>query len=211
MDSFKLRDWDDSQIIPISALEHYLYCPRQCALIHNEGIFSDNVLTVSGKLEHQRVDEVQCLYEHNARRETSFPVFSHVHGITGIVDVVEFLHDGTIFPVDHKHGKKIVWHQAAVQLCAYTLCLEEMFHVSIHKGAIYHTSSKKRSEVSMTEQLRAKTSKAIIETRNLMASKCLPQPHYGAICKDCSLIHDCMPELDNSVYYKNIYKVNDND
>ncbi|MEW6536430.1 MAG: CRISPR-associated protein Cas4 [Candidatus Auribacterota bacterium] len=207
MNIIKQRDWDDNQIVPISALEHYLYCPRQCALIHNEGVFTDNVLTISGKLDHQRVDDVNCFYEHNARRETSFPVFSHIYGIIGVVDVVEFQSNGTIYPVDHKHGRKVLWQQAAVQLCAYALCLEEMFNVSINKGAIYHASSKKRSEVAMEEKLRMKTATAIIETRNIIVSGVLPPPHYGSICKNCSLISDCMPEVDDSVQYKNIYKV----
>jgi len=211
MDSINSRDWNDNEIIPISALEHYLYCKRQCALIHNEGIFTDNVLTISGNLDHERVDTESCFYEHNVRKETSFPVYSSKYGITGIIDVVEFLNDGNIYPIDHKHGRKIIWEQAAVQLCAYVLCIEEMFNVAINRGAIYHASSKKRSEINIDEKLRKKTQTAIIETRELLISGYLPQAEYGSICKNCSLINDCMPGIDIHKTYINLYKVEDYD
>jgi len=201
--------WDEKQIIPISALEHFLYCPRQCALIHNEGIFTDNVLTIAGKLDHDRVDRINRFYEHNVMKETSFWVFSECYGITGIVDVIEFHSDGNIYPIDHKHGRKILWEEAAVQLCAYVLCLEEMFGTIIYKGAVYHTSSKKRSEVVMDSSLREKTKRAIIATRELLVLEFLPPPRYGTICKNCSLKNECMPQVTNTNRHKNIYKVED--
>ncbi|MCY3872685.1 MAG: Dna2/Cas4 domain-containing protein, partial [Rhodobacteraceae bacterium] len=50
-------------VVPISALEHFAYCPRQCALIHCDGVWSHNSHTVEGKREHRRVDSGYQLKE----------------------------------------------------------------------------------------------------------------------------------------------------
>ena len=43
--------------IMISALEHYSYCPRQCALIHVEQTFEENIYTMRGRDLHERTDK----------------------------------------------------------------------------------------------------------------------------------------------------------
>ncbi len=46
----------DEDLIPISALQHHLFCPRQCALIHIDGLWAENRLTAEGRLLHERSD-----------------------------------------------------------------------------------------------------------------------------------------------------------
>ena len=39
----------DTRLIPLSALQHYAFCPHQCALIHNEQAWAENYLTAQGR------------------------------------------------------------------------------------------------------------------------------------------------------------------
>ena len=70
----------------ISALEHYSYCPRQCALIHVEQAFSENVHTMRGQALHARVDQPGWEATPGARIERALPVFSDRLGLILSVD-----------------------------------------------------------------------------------------------------------------------------
>lgn len=100
-----MQEWSESQIVPISAISHHLYCPRQNALIHTEGVFSDNTLTTSGNIGHQFVDEEKSYIDHGLRKETSYRVFSEQYGISGIADIIEFPQNAPPLPIDYKNGK----------------------------------------------------------------------------------------------------------
>ena len=187
--------YSDSEIIPISAISHHLYCPRQCALIHVEGVFADNDLTIGGNLGHERVDQEAARFEKGKKIETSYRVFSEELGISGIADLVEFPKNGPPYPIDYKHGKIAKWDTHDAQLCAVALCLEEMLDVKISEGAIYHISSKKRREVTFDERLRKTTLQAIEEIRESLQKSFVPVAAYAKICDRCSLLEICMPRL----------------
>lgn len=189
------KEWQDEEIIPISALSHYQYCSRQYALIHVEGIFVHNDLTVGGKLGHEVVDEVRGYTDHGVRRETSLRVYSDVYGLSGIADVVEFPDGSPPFPIDYKHGKTASWKNHEVQLCAIALCLEEMLEVEVPAGAIYHLQSRKRRMVEFTDDLRKRTINLIDEIRDLVLMQRLPPPVYSRKCHRCSLLSVCQPEV----------------
>jgi len=195
MEDSKFKDWTDAEIIPISALSHYVYCPRQYALIHIEGVFVHNRLTMGGKIGHEVVDQEASFNDHGLRKETSLRVYSDALGLTGIADVVEFPSDGPPFPVDYKHGHKASWQNHEVQLCAIALCLEEMFDLNIPQGAIYHLYSKKRHTVNFSSELIAKTKQAIEEVRSLAVNQTLPAAQYSSKCDNCSLRSVCLPEF----------------
>jgi len=185
----------DDQIVLISALEHYSYCPRQCGLIHVESVFDENVFTIRGRIDHKRVDEAESTLERGIRIERSIPLWSDELGLYGKSDVVEFHSDGSIIPVEYKHGTRQVRTHDDVQLCGQALCLEEMYGREVPIGAVYSTSTHRRRIVEFTEEIREHTMEIICSVRDLVAASGPLPPAFGdARCNNCSLIGACVPE-----------------
>jgi len=182
-------------IVQISALEHWAFCPRQCALIHIDQIFEENVFTIRGRLAHERVDESETEWRAGVRIEYALPLWSDSLGLSGKADSVEFHDDGTVYPVERKLGKKRQRKPDDMQLCAQALCLEEMLDVRIEKGAILSHQSRRRREVEFTQDLRAETVHAIGAVRELIQRGALPRPVHDKRCSDCSLIEVCYPDV----------------
>jgi CRISPR-associated exonuclease Cas4 len=181
--------------ILLSALNQYAYCPRRCYLIHAEGEFEDNIHTQRGGAEHERVDEeASRSLEAGGRVEYALPIWSEQLGLIGKCDVVEFHGDGTIYPVEYKHGKRRKWLNDDLQLTAQALCLEEMLGKPVLRGAIYHASSKRRREVEFTAALRKQVEETVIVIRALLASGQIPPPVNDKRCRECSLKDICQPE-----------------
>lgn len=193
MSAERYPDWSEEEVIAISAISHFLYCPRQYALIHIEGVFADNHLTAGGTIGHQTVDRERDYSERGVRRESSVRVFSDRLGISGIADLVEFPVDGPPYPVEYKHGRVKSWLNHEAQLCALAMCLEEMYNASIERGAIYHLASHRRHEVALGKELRLRTEQAIAEIRAIQVAATLPAPDFGAKCRLCSLKAICQP------------------
>ncbi len=180
----------------LSALQHFAYCPRQCALIHIEQVFAENVHTMRGQALHRQVDTPG--YETSrsgVHVERALPVWSERLGLIGKCDVVEFLADGTIFPVEYKKGSKRDRLHDNVQLAAQALCLEEMFGRPVLLGAIYHAGSKRRREVPIDVPLREFTRGIIQSVRTMLAAGKIPEPNWDERCRQCSLIDLCQPEM----------------
>ncbi|MEN8260885.1 MAG: CRISPR-associated protein Cas4 [Pseudomonadota bacterium] len=180
--------------IPVSALNQYAYCPRRCALIHGEQTFEDNVHTQRGTAEHERVDDSGGVAAGEGMRvERALPVWSDRLGLVGKCDVVEFHKDGTVYPVEYKHGPRRRWLNDDVQLAAQALCLEEMTGKLIAKGAIYHAKSKRRREVTITPELRRAVEKNTMAIREMLAAGEMPPPVNDKRCGECSLKEICQP------------------
>lgn len=177
----------------ISALEHYAYCPRQCALIHVEQSYEENVYTLRGNRDHRRADEPETEIRDDVRVERALPLYSDEWGLTGRADVVEF-DDGTPYPVEYKHGTTRRHEPGRIQLCAQALCLEEMTGRSVPAGALYHTKSHRRQEVAFGEQLRADTRAVIDAVRTQLRKQTVPPPVNDDRCPPCSLQTVCMPD-----------------
>lgn len=180
-------------LVPISALEHFSYCPRQCALIHVEQTFDENVFTVRGRLSHERTDLGVTTAPRGVRQLRALPLWSDEHGLAGKADVVE-LHPKGPMPVEYKVGR-ITGGHATIQLCAQALCLEEMFGAAVPVGALYSHATKRRVQVSIDEALRDRTRAAVIAVRTLLAEQQLPPPVNDSRCPDCSLINACLPAV----------------
>lgn len=116
----------DKRLILLSALQHYAFCPRQCALIHNEQAWAENYLTAQGKLLHERVDGGEPETRQGTRFERSVRVLSNTLGISGVLDMVEVSKNGDMHPVEYKHGKPKPTDMDKIQLCSQAMCLEEM-------------------------------------------------------------------------------------
>lgn len=180
--------------ILVSALEHWSYCPRQCALIHLERTFDENVYTTRGRHAHERVDEGERGPAGDIRIERGMPLWSHQLGLIGRADVVEF-HGATPYPVEYKVGRRRQWGHEALQLCAQALCLEEMMGEPVPAGAIYYRASRRRREVLLDEQLRRAVADAVQAIREMLRRSDLPPPVNDARCRHCSLLESCMPEV----------------
>ena len=189
-----LPDWAEDDLVMISALEHYSYCPRQCALIHVEQTFDENLYTLRGRAVHERVDEPVAEFREGVRVERALPLWSKRLGLIGKADVVEF-HGVTPFPVEYKHGSKREREHDDLQLCAQAICLEEMTGKAVPLGAIYYHSSRRRREVEFTDALRSEVELATAEIRKMLSEKTLPPPVNDNRCRHCSLKESCMPAV----------------
>jgi CRISPR-associated exonuclease Cas4 len=182
--------------IPLSALQHYSYCPRQCALIHQEQTFSENVFTVRGRIVHERVDEPDSHMEGDVEVQTAVPLVSERLGLSGKADVVEVRPDGSLCPVEYKHGPRRQKEHDDIQVAAQALCLEEMTGKPVAEGAVFHHSSRRRRVVPITPELRAKVEAIAGQVHELLRSGKMPPPADDpALCRGCSLKETCQPEL----------------
>ena len=180
--------------IPLSAFNHWVYCPRRCGLIHQEGEFTDNIHTMRGNAEHERVDRATHeTLRSGARVEHALPVWSDRLGLIGKCDVVEFWPDGTVYPVEYKPGPKRKWLNDDLQLAAQAICLEDMLGFAVPTGAIFHASSRRRREVTITPELRQMVIETAEAIRAMLASNNLPPPVNDARCKECSMNEICQP------------------
>ena len=206
----------DDSLVMISALQHWLFCRRQCALIHVEKVWSENRLTAAGRVLHERVDERKSETRRTLHQATAVRLVSHRLGIWGVADMVEFhladaecAQDGTKvaarlsglsgfwrpFPVEYKRGQPKTHHADEVQLCAQALCLEEMLGVAIPAGALFYGEPRRRTDVTFDATLRSLTEDAACGVRDLVASGETPPPSFGKWCASCSLVEECRPKL----------------
>jgi CRISPR-associated exonuclease Cas4 len=176
----------------ISALEHWSYCPRQCALIHVEQVWDENLYTFRGRTAHEKVDLAAGELRDGVRVERALPLWSDRLGLVGKADVVEY-RGATPYPVEYKHGPRRRHGHDDLQLCAQALCLEEMTGQPVPRGAVYHHSSRRRREVAFDPALRAAVEEAVREVRRLLVQVRLPPPVNDARCDRCSLHDSCLP------------------
>lgn len=190
---------EDLEQIMLSALNHYIYCPRRCALVHIEQVWNENVFTAEGRIMHDKADSNKHESRGNVRIDYSVPLRSLRLGLVGKADVIEFhrMDDGTWqpFPVEYKRGKPKAGNCDRVQLCAQAICLEEMLGVTITEGALFYGQTRHREDVVFDEKLRIETADITQKVRELLASGITPKPEYAKKkCEQCSLLELCMPK-----------------
>ena len=181
-------------IIAISALEHHAYCARQCALIHVDGVWADNVHVVRGERGHRRADGGEHRTERGRRIMRAVPLWSESLGLTGRADVVELHDDGRLIPVEYKIGRR---HGLAahLQVAAQALCLEEMTGGAVPTGAVWFSASRRREEVAVDDGLRQRTLATIDAVRSNLRSTLLPPAPNDDRCGECQLLGHCLPEV----------------
>ncbi|MBC7247326.1 MAG: CRISPR-associated protein Cas4 [Actinobacteria bacterium] len=209
----------EDDLIPLSALQHLLFCERRAALIYIEGAWEDNPFTIEGGILHERTHASETESRGDIRIVRGLPLRSLRLGVTGKADVVEFhrlteshimARDGEFFaegttlegvpglwqpfPVEYKRGSLRREEGYEVQLCAQALCLEEMLGVTIPVGALYYGKSVRRLELAFDKELRKKTEVASERLHELVARACTPKAYYSKKCEKCSLIDVCLPK-----------------
>ncbi|MCK4565587.1 MAG: CRISPR-associated protein Cas4 [Verrucomicrobia bacterium] len=191
--------FSDSDLLPLSALQHFIYCPRQCALIHLEQQWTENRFTAEGRAQHDRVDRPEHETRDGIRYEYAVLLRSLRLGLIGKADVIEF-HEDEVFPVEHKRGRPKPTHCDWVQLCAQALCLEEMMKTKITEGAIFYGLPRRRQLVEFTSELRAETEQTAAALHELIQSgKTPPAEYIEKKCAACSLLETCMPKKHRTV------------
>jgi CRISPR-associated exonuclease Cas4 len=183
--------------LPLSALQHLLFCERQCALIHLERLWEENRFTAEGRVLHEKVDEGRGESRPGIRITRSLQLRSEVLGLHGVADVVE-LHlrpDGRWqpFPVEYKRGKPKVHDADLVQLCAQAVCLEECFATPVPEGALFYGQTRRRLDVVFDEGLRDLTRRTAARLHELIASGVTPRAVREKKCEACSLLEVCLP------------------
>lgn len=197
----------ENDLLPLSALQHLLFCKRQCALIHIEQMWEENRYTAEGRILHDRVDSGRGESRKDVRLAFSVPLRSLRLGIVGKADVAEFHRHKSAsgktgrvssrwcpFPVEYKRGrpKKKDWDR--VQLCAQAICLEEMLSVEVPKGALFYGKTRRRVDVVFDAELRRKTEDASRRLHELIGSDRTPPPVYTKVCDRCSFLDLCLPD-----------------
>lgn len=189
-----MRDSAAKDPIMVSALEHYSYCPRQCALIHLEQSFDENIYTMRGRDVHENVDVESSKQVAGVGYERALPIWCRRLNLTGKADLVEF-HEGIPYPVEYKSGRHRAGVHESLQLCAQAVCLEEMLNVKVEKGALYWHASRERREIAFTQAMRTHLEEVCTAVHALMAQHYLPPPVNDKRCQDCSLKESCLPRV----------------
>jgi len=187
----------------LSALQHILFCERQCALIHIEQQWEENIFTVEGNIMHEKVHESSNELRGNLKIVRSVPLRSLMLGISGIADVVEYHKDNDTgnwiaYPVEYKRGKPKEHRADEVQLCAQAICLEEMQEIKILRGALFYGKTRRKMEVVFDEELRNLTINTAEKLHLLIKNGKTPPAKYERKCKACSLFNLCMPQIKNN-------------
>lgn len=187
----------ESDLIMLSAVQHFVFCSRQCALIHLEQQWAENLFTAEGRVMHERVDAGENSYRPGVKTSRSVPLRSLELGVSGIADVVEWHGKGDDmrpFPVEYKRGMPKAHDADNIQLCLQAMCLEEMLHCRIERGALFYGKTWHRHDVSFDDSLREKAVAAVTGAHRLFESGVTPPPEFGPKCRQCSLQEQCLPE-----------------
>jgi CRISPR-associated exonuclease Cas4 len=205
----------EDEFIQIGALQHYVFCPRQCALIHIEDAWQENVFTVRGDILHEKVDSDTYEARGTLKTVRGLRIHSFRLGIVGRADVVEFRRsrEGTsgegVLPVEFKSGHPKGDISDKVQLCAQVLCLEEMLDTRITRGAFFYGRIRRRVLIDVDNSLRSQTESIITSVHELVSKKTVPPARYMEKCRHCSLESICMPKAMNErklrQYMKGLY------
>jgi CRISPR-associated exonuclease Cas4 len=201
--------YNEEDFIMISALQHYVYCPRQCGLIHVEDVWQENLFTTRGNILHEKVDT--DTYETRGAIKTvrGLRIHSYNYGIVGRCDVVEFREEKSgkvILPVEFKSGEPKEDISDKVQLCAQVLCLEEMLNTKIFKGAFFYGKIRRRNVIDIDDELRNQTEKIIASVREIVSKKTVPAAEYASKCRNCSIQSVCQPKAMNKRKLNNYIK-----
>jgi CRISPR-associated exonuclease Cas4 len=205
-------EYQPDELLPLSGIQHFVFCRRQWALIHIERQWQENALTVEGKLLHKRADDP---FFSETRKGVitarSVPITSYRLGLSGVCDVVEFTEspegvqlpgrEGLFLPapVEYKRGKEKHDHSDEAQLCAQAICLEEMLSVAIRSGYLYYGETRHRVAVELTAELRELVRNMAEEMHAYFQRGYTPRVKTSKACRSCSLADVCLPTLQENV------------
>lgn len=189
---------NESEYIPIAALNQYAYCPHRCWRMFCAGEFTENEYTIEGTSLHDRVHSLSQEKQGEDWQIRAIWLKSRQYGLIGKADLIE-VSNGDIFPVEYKRGRKGEWDNDELQVGAQALCLEEMTGKSVKIGYIYYAHSHQRQEIEISEDLRDRVRQTITEIQQLFTDNIVPQAVYSSRCRGCSLKSRCLPQAASKV------------
>jgi len=224
--------YTEDNLIPISAIQHYVFCERRAALVFLERLWNDNLATTEGSRLHRKTESGKSEWQDGVLVTRSLPVHSLQNGLIGVMDVVEFHpcdsnssesqtvelagRKGTWvpFPIEFKRGKLRREEGFIQQLCAQTLCLEEMLDTHIEEGAIFYGKTRRRFSVIFDQDLRERTRETVTKLHHLFEQQITPVVKEQAKCSHCSLYDLCSPQSLKSsrsikLYFNKILQMDD--
>jgi CRISPR-associated exonuclease Cas4 len=208
----------ESDLLPLSALQHLLFCERQCALIHLERLWGENRFTAEGRVLHRKAHDGKPETRDGERITRGLPLRSFQLGLSGVADIVlwrpppnaspgrktlaEFIRSRPpgglagweITPVEYKRGRPKANDCDRVQLAAQAMCLEEMLGVEISVGQLFYGLNRRRTDVQLDQPLRHAVRAAALRLHELMASGRTPPAVREKKCDTCSLLNVCLPD-----------------
>jgi len=210
--------YNEDDLIQLSGIQHFAFCPRQFALAYIELQWKENLFTIEGKILHEKVDDPLL----KDSRESiiiwrSVDLISYRLGLIGRSDVIEFKRSDTgiclpdkegkwlPYPVEYKRGKPKPDERDEVQLCAQAICMEEMYRTSLEEGCVFYGETRRRTVVSFTKELRKQVTDYAEEMHRLFQDAITPLPIYKPLCKSCSLFDICLPQNTNGKCSVNSY------
>lgn len=210
-DAKMITTYSDEDLLMLSGIQHFAFCPRQWALIHIEQQWRENLSTFEGRDMHERADDPFFTEARGTVIVTrAMPLVSRRLGLYGVADVVEFYRDeaGVALenrsgrwrphPVEYKYGQPKKDDRDMVQLCAQAFCLEEMFGISITAGDLYYGRTRRREPMEFDETLRERVMELTAGMHELFGRGMTPPAEYSAACKNCSLVEICLPHIGKS-------------
>lgn len=202
------REYTPDELLPLSGLQHFLFCRRQWALIYIERLWQENWLTIEGKILHERVDDPFFTEKRpGVILARAVPVASYRLGLIGVCDVVEFTasaegvrlpgREGFYLPapVEYKRGREKPGPFDEAQLCAQAMCLEEMLSTSIPRGYLYYGQIRRRAPVELNAELRNLVVESSQEMHAYFERGYTPRVKPSKACRSCSLADLCLPAL----------------
>lgn len=201
-------EYKEEDYLQLSGLQHFIFCRRQWALIHIEGQWAENFLTVDGELLHEKAHDAGLRESRGDRIIIrGMPIRSARLGVSGQCDVVE-LHQSSNgvqlpnlqgswqpYPVEYKRGKPKEDSADILQLCGQALCLEEMLCCTVPEGALYYGETRHRTSVPFTSELRSQVEDALAEMHQLYRRGYTPKVKPRKGCSSCSLKNICLPKM----------------
>jgi len=197
--------YDDDDLLPLSALQHLVFCERRAALILIEGQWRDNLYTAEGGALHEKAHRSETENRPGVRIARALPLKSSRLGLAGKADVVEFhqVSSGGVtiagaegcwrpYPVEYKRGRRRREASFEVQLCAQALCIEEMLSTRVPAGALYYGKTRRRLEIAFEAGLREQTEHAAARLHAMVQSGRTPLARRTSKCAKCSLEPVCM-------------------
>jgi CRISPR-associated exonuclease Cas4 len=189
---------NETDYIPIAALNQYAYCPHRCWRMFCAGEFLDNQYTIEGTSLHSRVHTSGEGYREEREQIRAIWLKSERYKLIGKSDLIES-ESGQVYPVEYKRGRKGEWDNDELQVCAQALCLEEMTGKTITTGYIYYANSHQRQKVEISTELRSEAQSTIQAVTTLLSTATMPPPVYTKRCSGCSLYSQCLPQAASKV------------
>ncbi len=207
--------YSEEDMLMLSGIQHFMFCPRQWALIHIEQQWSDNSLTTQGNLLHENVDNPYYRQKNGSQITLrSLHIASKRLGLYGIADAVELVttddEANSIthprykgfwkpIPVEYKRGHSKVNQCDRVQIAAQAMAIEEMYSLTIDYGVLFYGETRRREIVLISEELRGLTQQKANEMHHIFSSGEIPKSDKKTQCNRCSLYDICLPHISRSV------------